>query len=145
PLVPKATQLLRKLTGIAADIQYPVDSHPSQVMSEDAFGPIVPQQFGVEPRSNRGLRGSIGASGVAPGKLRSGCEWWMSADVVRAAGVIDEQAGHLRDQVAQFVLELRNASSSNAQAHLGAGAQVYGQAQAGATDAHAEASDRLVA
>jgi methyl-accepting chemotaxis protein/cytochrome b561 len=37
----------------------------------------------------------------------------MSAHVVQAAGVIDEQARQLRDQVADFVLQLRNTGASN--------------------------------
>jgi methyl-accepting chemotaxis protein/cytochrome b561 len=48
----------------------------------------------------------------------------MSADVVEAASVIDEQAGKLRDQVGQFVLQLRDeralgAADSTAATHSG--------------------------
>lgn len=38
----------------------------------------------------------------------------MSADVVQAAAVIDEQAGKLRDQVGQFVLQLRDEDATGA-------------------------------
>jgi outer membrane murein-binding lipoprotein Lpp len=38
----------------------------------------------------------------------------MSADVVQAASVIDEQAGQLREKVADFVLQLRDAGAAQA-------------------------------
>src|SRR5262249_43666091 len=55
----------------------------------------------------------------------------MSADVVQAASVIDEQAEHLREKVAQFVMQLRNSDSSQVtQAAAPSAAQPTGDEQA---------------
>ena len=54
----------------------------------------------------------------------------MSSDMVKAAAVIEEQAEHLREQVAQFVLGLRNAAGSSAPPAQSATHQIHWRAVA---------------